>query len=294
MKLHLATFFQSHEWVDKFIRWISSFQWSEAVCFVHFSSQMVAYKYMLIDSFMHMVFTVCVDSSILCKVSLSFEVLQIYSKNCPISTSCSSQIWPSNAVSSLSRSVLLSGLHRQLQSGLGRPFQVHPGEYASVARVTVCLLCDIVPRASSPLTASNFSLSFSLRLPARQARWRRWKGFAERATAMILKESRTSSRWALLFQMSLANGPVVDQTTLYPLPPPSILSSPSTLLLSLPFFPSYTCTQHMQEAKLTDQLPLIIVCDRFDFVHDLVLYLYRNNLQKYIEIYVQKVCELRQ
>ena len=48
----------------------------------------------------------------------------------------------------------------------------------------------------------------------------------------------------------------------------------------------YVC---MQEAKLTDQLPLIIVCDRFDYVHDLVLYLYRNNLQKYIEIYVQEV-----
>lgn len=48
----------------------------------------------------------------------------------------------------------------------------------------------------------------------------------------------------------------------------------------------------LKEAKLTDQLPLIIVCDRFDFVHDLVLYLYRNNLQKYIEIYVQKVCSL--
>ncbi|XP_064391416.1 clathrin heavy chain 1-like [Halichondria panicea] len=45
----------------------------------------------------------------------------------------------------------------------------------------------------------------------------------------------------------------------------------------------------LKEAKLTDQLPLIIVCDRFNFVHDLVLYLYRNNLQKYIEIYVQKV-----
>ncbi|XP_054546712.1 clathrin heavy chain 2 isoform X2 [Talpa occidentalis] len=45
----------------------------------------------------------------------------------------------------------------------------------------------------------------------------------------------------------------------------------------------------LKEAKLTDQLPLIIVCDRFDFVHDLVLYLYRKNLQKYIEIYVQKV-----
>jgi hypothetical protein len=38
----------------------------------------------------------------------------------------------------------------------------------------------------------------------------------------------------------------------------------------------------LKEAKLTDQLPLIIVCDRYDFVHDLVLYLYRNNLQKYI------------
>jgi clathrin heavy chain len=36
-------------------------------------------------------------------------------------------------------------------------------------------------------------------------------------------------------------------------------------------------------------LPLVIVCDRFNFVHDLVLYLYQNNLQKYIEIYVQKV-----
>ena len=45
----------------------------------------------------------------------------------------------------------------------------------------------------------------------------------------------------------------------------------------------------LKEAKLSDQLPLIIVCDRFDFVHDLVLYLYRNSLQKYIEIYVQKV-----
>ncbi|KAF9336702.1 hypothetical protein BG006_007769 [Podila minutissima] len=45
----------------------------------------------------------------------------------------------------------------------------------------------------------------------------------------------------------------------------------------------------LKDAKLTDQLPLIIVCDRFDFVHDLVLYLYQNNLSKYIETYVQKV-----
>uniref|UniRef100_A0A3Q2HY86 Clathrin heavy chain like 1 n=1 Tax=Equus caballus TaxID=9796 RepID=A0A3Q2HY86_HORSE len=45
----------------------------------------------------------------------------------------------------------------------------------------------------------------------------------------------------------------------------------------------------LKEASLTDQFPFIIVCDGFDFVHDLVLYLYRNNLQKYIEIYIQKV-----
>ena len=51
----------------------------------------------------------------------------------------------------------------------------------------------------------------------------------------------------------------------------------------------YLLVNFFQEAKLTDQLPLIIVCDQYDFVHDLVLYLYRNNLQKYIEIYVQKV-----
>ncbi|KAF7731429.1 hypothetical protein EC973_000237 [Apophysomyces ossiformis] len=45
----------------------------------------------------------------------------------------------------------------------------------------------------------------------------------------------------------------------------------------------------LKEAKLSDQLPLIIVCDRFGFVHDLVLYLYHNNLHKFIEVYVQKV-----
>jgi clathrin heavy chain len=33
----------------------------------------------------------------------------------------------------------------------------------------------------------------------------------------------------------------------------------------------------------------MIVCDRFDMVHDLVLYLYRNNLHKSIEIFVNKV-----
>lgn len=43
------------------------------------------------------------------------------------------------------------------------------------------------------------------------------------------------------------------------------------------------------EARLTEQLPLIIVCDRFNFVKDLVNYLYRNQQYKSIEVYVQKV-----
>lgn len=45
----------------------------------------------------------------------------------------------------------------------------------------------------------------------------------------------------------------------------------------------------LKEAKLSDQLPLIIVCDRYDFVHDLVLYLYQNMLINFIEVYVQRV-----
>lgn len=49
----------------------------------------------------------------------------------------------------------------------------------------------------------------------------------------------------------------------------------------------------LKEAKLADQLPLIIVCDRFDFVHDLVLYLYQNGLTNFIEIYVQRVNSAR-
>jgi clathrin heavy chain len=45
----------------------------------------------------------------------------------------------------------------------------------------------------------------------------------------------------------------------------------------------------LKEARLTEQLPLIIVCDRFNFVHDLVLYLYQNQQFKSIETYVQRV-----
>ncbi len=45
----------------------------------------------------------------------------------------------------------------------------------------------------------------------------------------------------------------------------------------------------LKEAKLTEQLPLIIVCDRFNFIHDLVLFLYQNQQFKSIEVYVQRV-----
>ncbi|KAK9449233.1 uncharacterized protein V1518DRAFT_417454 [Limtongia smithiae] len=45
----------------------------------------------------------------------------------------------------------------------------------------------------------------------------------------------------------------------------------------------------LKEAKLQDQLPLIIVCDRFNYIHELILYLYQNQQFKSIETYVQMV-----
>ncbi|KAF2757197.1 clathrin heavy chain [Pseudovirgaria hyperparasitica] len=45
----------------------------------------------------------------------------------------------------------------------------------------------------------------------------------------------------------------------------------------------------LKEAELTEQLPLIIVCDRFNFIHDLVLHLYKKQQFKSIEVYVQRV-----
>lgn len=45
----------------------------------------------------------------------------------------------------------------------------------------------------------------------------------------------------------------------------------------------------LKEAKLAEQLPLIIVCDRFNFIHDLVLYLYQNQHFQSIEVYVQRI-----
>ncbi|KAI1466714.1 clathrin heavy chain [Daldinia caldariorum] len=45
----------------------------------------------------------------------------------------------------------------------------------------------------------------------------------------------------------------------------------------------------LKEARLTEMLPLIIVCDRHNFVHDLILYLYQNQRFNAIEVYVQRV-----
>ncbi|KAK0624744.1 hypothetical protein B0T17DRAFT_577343 [Bombardia bombarda] len=45
----------------------------------------------------------------------------------------------------------------------------------------------------------------------------------------------------------------------------------------------------LKEAKLAEMLPLMVVCDRYNFVHDLVLYLYQQQQFKSIEIYVQQV-----
>jgi clathrin heavy chain len=53
--------------------------------------------------------------------------------------------------------------------------------------------------------------------------------------------------------------------------------------------PAEKVKNFLKEANLTEQLPLIIVCDRFNFIHDLVLYLYKKQQFKSIEVYVQRV-----
>lgn len=45
----------------------------------------------------------------------------------------------------------------------------------------------------------------------------------------------------------------------------------------------------LMRSNMTHQLPLIRVCDRFDFVKDLIFYLYGNGFQQEIKAYVQQV-----
>jgi len=58
------------------------------------------------------------------------------------------------------------------------------------------------------------------------------------------------------------------------------------------FYDAEKTKNFLMEAKLPDARPLINVCDRFGFVPDLTHYLYMNNMLRYIEGYVQKVCTL--
>nr|GFD26158.1 clathrin heavy chain [Tanacetum cinerariifolium] len=55
------------------------------------------------------------------------------------------------------------------------------------------------------------------------------------------------------------------------------------------YVPAEKTKNFLKEANLTEQLPLIIICDRFNFIHDLVLYLYKKQQFKSIEVYVQRV-----
>jgi clathrin heavy chain len=49
----------------------------------------------------------------------------------------------------------------------------------------------------------------------------------------------------------------------------------------------------LKEAKLSDPLPFIIVCDRFDFVHELVLYLYQSCYTDFIALCLQHISPVR-
>jgi clathrin heavy chain len=55
------------------------------------------------------------------------------------------------------------------------------------------------------------------------------------------------------------------------------------------FYDAGKVKDFLKEARLQDQLPLIIVCDRHGFIGDLTTYLYKNNLSDYIKAYVQKI-----
>jgi len=55
------------------------------------------------------------------------------------------------------------------------------------------------------------------------------------------------------------------------------------------YYPAERTKDFLKEAKLADPRPLINVCDRYDYVEELTQYLYKNNMIKYIEVYVQKV-----
>ena len=67
------------------------------------------------------------------------------------------------------------------------------------------------------------------------------------------------------------------------------LSEVERIVQESQFYDPVRVKEFLKESKLSDQVPLIIVCDRHGFVDDLTSYLYKNNLTRYIEVYLQKV-----
>lgn len=55
------------------------------------------------------------------------------------------------------------------------------------------------------------------------------------------------------------------------------------------FYPPERTKDFLKEAKLPDATPLINVCDKFNFVEELTVYLYQNQMFKYVELFVQKM-----
>jgi clathrin heavy chain len=45
----------------------------------------------------------------------------------------------------------------------------------------------------------------------------------------------------------------------------------------------------LEQAKLTDALPYLILCDRFDFVKELTVYLYEQELSRHLELYTTRI-----
>ena len=45
----------------------------------------------------------------------------------------------------------------------------------------------------------------------------------------------------------------------------------------------------LESSKIKDPRPLIHVCDRHGFVHELTAHLYTNQMFKFIEVYIQKM-----
>lgn len=44
----------------------------------------------------------------------------------------------------------------------------------------------------------------------------------------------------------------------------------------------------LKQIKLVDPIPLIVLCDQHGFVEELIKYLYKNNFNRFIEIYILK------